>query len=970
MCKSENDVDNDKYRNRKKKNQNKKFENKNAGNTDFFFWSIVLLFVLFFLQPAFAKTNIALYKGMIVSDVKLKFPPDVKTEGMKALIKTKPGKPFNINDADNTIKLIYSTGQCANVELGATAITTGRVSLKYICRPVLTVSKIKFYGVKSVPPEAVKHSVYLEPNAVFYTGLLNIIKDRIIKFYNNNGFMTVHVKVSFTKTSYSTVRLQVAINEGYPAVIKTIDITGNHRISESILLNKLNIKKGEIAVKSKIDRIIGLLNLYYHSLGYWQAYIRKPEIIYSYNFREAIIKININAGPVYVFNFVGNKHISDDELLNIMGIKKSGGFLNFELYKTRIEMELKNRGYYFSKVEYSVVKKKRIHVVYRIHKGRKIYIAGIFFRGNKHIGLSALRAQMLTRPWRIYAYLYNYKYNGILAPSRFNSDIKAIIYLYKRNGFLNIKIKNVKIDFVDPRKEWINLIIFIDEGKQTTIRSISISGVSESMNSEVMNMVGRIKLNGPFNIWKIQAVKRDIEQLYFSRGYINAGVNYNYNLQGEQADILFKIKEGKRIRIGRIIVAGNTKTADWVIKKNLDFKTGMYFIPDNIIRSRINLLKTGYFENVNIKPITNTKYKNTVNVIVIVKERKTRGIAVSAGYGTVDGYRGAIDLYDNNIMGTARSLNFHLGGAVQPIVYTAKSIFNSNNYATNLRNIELGYKDNYLFDGNVTGRINLIDSYVRNLWVGYALKSYSAVAGIDKNIGSALRLSLQYNFEIREPMDVQPDAVLSPADIQQRQLGIISPIIIIDMRNKPFNPTNGYFQILRVDWSKSWFFSQEEYLKIYTAATKYIPLTNGLTYVLSIRGGYAWPLGTTISLPIEKRFYLGGGSTIRGFVQNTVGPMGLNNRPVGGDIMINYQTEVRIKLIDGFDGVVFADGGNVWASAADFELKGMHDIRKTAGVGIRYLTPAGALNLDVGFKLNKRRNERLTAWHFYIGTIL
>ncbi|MCL5276400.1 MAG: outer membrane protein assembly factor BamA [Deltaproteobacteria bacterium] len=899
----------------------------------------------------------------------LDFPAGVKTGGIQQLIETRQGMSFDIDEADDTLRRIYSTNQCSNVGLDITA-AGGKLLLTYTCDPIVSVSGIEFHGANSLPVGALERAVSIQEGTPFYVSLLNVIKGRVIRFYNNDGYMKVGVKTSFTRTSYTAGRVIVSIEEGKPVLIKSIRFTGSPALGSTVLADKISIAPGQRLVKSGLDGVIDSLDAYYHSLGYWQAYIEKPAVTYTDDLEGASIDIRIDAGPLYSFEFKGARHISDAGLLDVIGINKGGGYLNFEIYRMRLEEYFKDRGYYFCTVSYSVVREKRIHVLFDINEGKKIYVAGIFFSGNAHIGTSELKAQMLTRPWRIYAYIYDYAYNGVLSPKRFENDIKAIIYLYKIHGFLNVKVREVKIDFADPRKEWINVTIVIDEGARTTVDDVRVDGVSEGMSGQVMGIVGRIRLNGPFNLWQVQDVKREIEQFYFSHGYINAEVSYDYTIQKDRADVSFSIQEGARIYIGKVIIAGNTKTATWVIEKNLDFRTGMYFVPDNIIHSRINLLKTGYFDSVDIKPMPDSRLKNTVDIDVIVKERKTMGISGSVGYGTVEGYRGAVDLYDNNILGTARSLNFHVGGAVQPAVYAFKKMFNVHNYLTTERDLELGYRENYLLNTGVTGSIDLIDSYVKNFWIGYGLRTESVVVGLNRNIGSVWKLSLQYDFEIREPMDVQPGAVLGPADVEQRQLGIVSPVVFFDERNDPFNPTNGFLQVLRVDWAKHWFISQEEYLKLYYAATKYVPVTSWATYVLSLRGGYAWPLGTTVDLPIEKRFDLGGGTTVRGFAEDSVGPMVARNVPIGGDIMLNYQTEFRLKLIDSFDGVIFTDGGNIWPSPAAFELKGMHDIRKTAGVGIRYVTPAGALNLDVGFKLDRRPGEDPTAWNFYIGTVL
>ncbi len=931
----------------------------------------IILILISLSARAPADQFIGSYNGMMISNVELKLPPDVKIEGIKAFIKTKMGTPFNLNDADKTIKLIYSTSQCSDVEMRINMTADNTVAVIYRCEPIVGVEKIEFKGVHAFNNAELEHAVYIQKGAVFYKGILDKLKERIKKFYYDNGYTRAEVTAKFKKTSYSGGNIVVNIDEGQPTIINKIEVFGNPLITKAALMDAMGIKKGETIVKNKIDSVPALLDSYYYSLGYWQVYISKPKIIYSENLDNAYISIYVDTGKKFLFEFNGNKNISNNELLDVMGIKKSAGFLNFELYKTKIEIAYKDRGFFYAKVDYHIIRKKDIHVIYNIHEGKKIYIAGIFFHGNKHESSSALKAQMLTSPWRLYAYIYDYQYNGILSPQRFEEDLKAIIYLYKMDGFLDVNIKDIKIDFVDKRKEWVNVNIFIDEGKQTLVKSIRMSGLSEAMNAAVLNILKKIKPNSAFDMWELQNVKRAIERLYFSKGYINASVDYNYLINKHLADISFTIKEGKRIHIGRIIIVGNRQTATWVIMENLVLKSGSYFIPDEVVQSRINLLRTGYFDRVEIKPLSGESGSgNTVDIEVILKERKQHGIEFSAGYSTAVGYRGTADIYDNNIMGTARSIDLHVGGGVQPKIYSFKPMFNHSNYITNQRDLELGYKENYLFRTHLTGRVNLIDSYIRNLWVGYSLKTLGAIVGVDKNIDSRIKLSLQYEFELREPLNVNPAAVLTPADVQMTQLGIISPLIFIDERNNPFNPTNGFLEIFRLDWAKNWFYSQEEYLKLYSATTKYIPLSKDLVWVISLRGGYAWPLGTTLDLPIEKRFYLGGGSTLRGFTEDSVGPLGPGNVPLGGDIMLNYQTELRIKMIWNFDGVIFTDGGNVWSSRSTFVLKGMHDIRKTAGVGLRYVTPAGALNIDIGFKLDRRTGEALTAWDFYIGTIL
>ena len=125
-------------------------------------------------------------------------------------------------------------------------------------------------------------------------------------------------------------------------------------------------------------------------------------------------------------------------------------------------------------------------------------------------------------------------------------------------------------------------------------------------------------------------------------------------------------------------------------------------------------------------------------------------------------------------------------------------------------------------------------------------------------------------------------------------------------------------------------------------------------------------LGGTREVPIQERFCLGGRSTVRGFKEGSLGAKGADGTPTGGDMMVNLNTELRVPLRSGVIGAVFVDAGSVWFSRAP--VNGF-DLRKSSGLGLRYLTPVGPVVLDYAWKLDRREGETAAEWHFTIGAV-
>jgi outer membrane protein insertion porin family len=197
-----------------------------------------------------------------------------------------------------------------------------------------------------------------------------------------------------------------------------------------------------------------------------------------------------------------------------------------------------------------------------------------------------------------------------------------------------------------------------------------------------------------------------------------------------------------------------------------------------------------------------------------------------------------------------------------------------------------------------------------------------------------------------------------------------------DTRDSYLDATKGSFISLGNEIAPSWLGSDFGFVRwfgqysTYFALKKPPPVPYGeeprrsrLVYATSIRIGLQRGLSDE-GIVLTDRFFAGGGTTIRGFEQDSVGPRTPSGKPVGGNAMLVLNNELRFPLVWFFDGVAFSDIGNVYPNVAQFSLT---DVRKSAGFGLRIRNPFVVLRFDYGIKLDRRPGESFGAFFFSIG---
>jgi outer membrane protein insertion porin family len=191
-------------------------------------------------------------------------------------------------------------------------------------------------------------------------------------------------------------------------------------------------------------------------------------------------------------------------------------------------------------------------------------------------------------------------------------------------------------------------------------------------------------------------------------------------------------------------------------------------------------------------------------------------------------------------------------------------------------------------------------------------------------------------------------------------------LVVLDFRDDPFNPKRGIYASGVGELASGLFGSQVDYWSLTGQMSHYLPVVRRNSLALSARAGVVLPYGTTSEVPIQKRFFAGGRTTVRGFKQDTLGPIGADGAPIGGNFQLILNAEMRVPLQYGFLAAAFVDAGSVWLWKQP--QYGFY-LQETAGLSLRYITPVGPISVDYGWKLNPLPGQSAGAASLSIGMV-
>jgi outer membrane protein insertion porin family len=749
--------------------------------------------------------------------------------------------------------------------------------------------------------------------------------------------LVVAILVAVTGPPAAPVRAEEAPPEsGAPSLpIAVLRVLGNERAEESLVLQGFGLKPGD---KYQVDRVrAGIRNLYRQGL------FRDVRVEADRGPDGLVLTLRVEENPSLLrVRYEGADKLDEDDFREVVQLAPGQTVAPRAVDQARRDILTlyRDKGYLLAEVEPELKGDRRADLVFRIREGKKVQVEKIRFRGNDHVAEDALRDAMETKEdrwWR----------GGDFKKDVFEEDKKRIVSRLGQEGYVDARVKGVGQTLSDDKSRMF-LEIEVEEGPRYTVGRIGLDHGAILPDARVRAGV-RLQEGEAFDTVAFEESVTNLYSLFQEEGYIYADVDPRRTPRDANViDLDFVVTERDPARIRRILVTGNSRTRDDVIRREMRIAPGDIFKRSSVLRSQREVFQLGFFNDVKLDSRTADRETGAIDLVVDVEERQTGTASVGAGVNSEAGLTGFLQLSQNNFLGKGQ-------------VVAARGEFGK------FREYELSFTEPWLFGTPTSAGADLFDT--RRRYTEYTEKR----RGGDLRLGRPFpwldytRISARYSLA-RYEVEAQPGY---EDEIGDPQTSTISSVTLTFLRNSvdsPFFPTRGWSSRLTNEFGGGILGGDETYHFVTFENRAYFRTVGRFVLSLSGEAGFLNGLKGSEDVPFWKRFRLGGISqyALRGYNDYDVVP-DPDAPSTGGRSMLIMTTELRYPVVNAVQALGFLDVGNTWRSPDETDLS---DMRRGAGLGVRIDVPmVGQLGFDYGYGFDRTEAEGGPGWefHFQIG---
>jgi outer membrane protein insertion porin family len=726
--------------------------------------------------------------------------------------------------------------------------------------------------------------------------------------------------------------------------------------------------------------------------------------------------------------FEGNKKVKDEQLSAEIQ-SKPRGTLSRPMVQSdaqRIAEVYRRSGRYDVRVNPEIIEQpnNRVDLIFTITEGSKTGVKSVDFIGNIAVSSYRLRDIIKTRESNILSFLGG---GDTYDPDRVEADRDLIRRYYLKRGFADVQVVAALTEY-DPQKGGFLVTFKIEEGQPYRVGSVEFQSSIPTLDGNSLRSFSRVSVGSVYNA---EALEKSVEEMQIEasrRGYAFAAVRPrgDRNFEAHTVSIVFAIDEGARTYIERINIRGNTRTRDYVIRREFDVSEGDAYNRALVDRSERRLKNLDFFKSVKIstEPGSST---DRVILVVDLEEKSTGDFSVSGGYSTSDGALAEVSISERNFLGRGMF---------------AKASVQYGQYA---RGGSLSFVEPYLFDYRVAGGLDLFyREQLANNYVSYTTKTM----GFSPRLGFGLRedLSLQLRYSLYQTSVSLPPALNNcnnilgpsffptPAYINQ-VLGGVDPTgnlasvgipgclgdgesslpvrkelasgstltsligytLNFNTLDNNKNPTDGLLLDFRQDFAGIG--GDVTYLKSAFDGKYYTPLVSDIVGLIHLQAGALTKIGNN-DIRMLDHFQMGP-NLVRGFAPNGIGPRDLTffqyagfGDALGGTKYWGASAELQMPFWFlpkevGLKGAVYADAGSLFdyqgptSNVLTGEINGLVNgkpcncamvydnsniVRSSVGVGLIWASPFGPLRFDYAIPITKGVYDRVQQFKFGGGT--
>ncbi|MCG6925887.1 MAG: BamA/TamA family outer membrane protein [Acidobacteria bacterium] len=844
-----------------------------------------------------------------------------------------PGSPLDPEAVRRTIELMYATGEFEDVRVrierkgGEDEVT---VAIRPIPAPLLVAVRVE--GDQALSPGAVRKITRLREGEPLWARRLDRAGRDVALALAARGYLEAFVESPEAVRVPGGADAVFRIRAGPRARVGSVSISGVEGLAGPSLDDLVRPKQGGVYRREEADEAAEAMRRRLARAGYWQA---TAEVWEKYVPAAArmILVFEVTPGPrmhveIRGATIPGGLRGDVQDLLREGGTDRD----DLEAGAERIESHLRRLGHREARVRASVEPRPdgESVVVFEAVPGPRAVAASVEIRGAD----AELLEDLSTRPGKP------------IEEAALTADQSLLTRRLQDQGHFEA---SVEVDA--PEEGGSQPVVFLARpGPEALVVAVEVDGppLPPSGDEEGSQELA-VRVGLPYRVQDVAASREVLLSAWRRAGYLEARLEPSIELSADRTavSVRFAVDPGARTLVENVVLAGLHHTREATVAREIVLRPGEPFSFERVLESQRRLLSLGIFERVTISELDPDR-KRRRDVVVTVEEALRTTVAWGVGYSEQDLLRGSVELTRRNLSGLGRTASVFVRGS-----------FRGSRFLLNLREPWL------------LGRH--LDSFLTAFWEEEDRKTFDynrkgGVAQVGQSVDSRTTLLYRYLYQDTSVFNVEvPDEEI---DRQFRTYTVSGPAVsfVWDGRDDPLEPRRGTFLSSSLALSLD-ALGGASYFKTFVQAADIRRVRVDLAFVASLRLGLAATYGNAAPLlPLPERFFAGGAYGPRGWPVDEVGPKVVGPEgdvfPTGGNALVLGGAELRYDVTRSFQVATFFDIGNVYPEVADVSIP---DLRKSVGLGVRYLTPIGPIRFDYGHKIHRLPGESAGRLHLTIG---
>jgi outer membrane protein assembly complex protein YaeT len=946
---------------------------------------------------------LAKYQGEMVTDIEFRGIAGTDPAMLRSLLAQKIHEPLEREKLRASLQALYATGRFASLQVEVEPGPEKSLTLVFVATENYFNGALSVDGTpkKGDPkPHQLIASSQLDLGDVFAEEKVTRSAERMKKVLADHGYYQASVTYTLEpNAATSQMAIHFHVNPGALAHVGDVTIEGDTGIPAQQVRSLTKLKSGDKVKAEHVTRALERLRAHYQKNAHLEAQVSLTDRRYHADSNRLDYIFQVDQGPTIAISTEGEK-ISKGQMKKLVPVYQENSVDDDLLAEGRRNLRdyLQTKGYFDATVEVdrqSTPKQNHVNIVYKIDPGVRHKLVSVKVEGNEYFKTEVIRERMAVEPSSL---LLPY---GRFNQRLLNDDTNSIKYLYQANGFLQVKVTSDLEDNYQGKKNEMQVVMKIDQGPQTLVNTVTLTGAG-SFTLDQLNPLLSSAPRQPFSEASMASDRDALTYFYYDHGFPDVQFESSATpVPGEpqRMDVVYKITEGQRVFVDRVIVTGLDFTRPYVVNRQMRIHDDDPLSQSRMVDSQRRLYSLGLFNEVDMAVQNPEGQEPSKDVLFNLQEAKRWTFRYGGGIEFATGNlptttnpqgktgvspNGVLEITRLNMFGRDQTLTFRarVGWLTRRglVSYEAPRLFRRENW----RFIVSGFYDN-------TADVNTFASETLE---------GSLQAEQKYNRFTTLLYGLTFQRVQVDPNSLVIDPTLIALYSKPVFIAMPTFTMVRDRRDNPIDPHKGSYNALNLGLATSALGSQTNFGRVLLDNSTYYPFKKNWVFARRTQIGIEKPYGTNdfinlnnlpsnnlpveaTQIPLPELFFAGGSNSLRSFSINQAGPRDpLTGYPIGGQGLFVNNLEIRTPPVplpyvgDNLGFVFFHDMGNVF-DTANHIISGMLRIHQPSiadcappnskvpcnfsydsqavGMGLRYKTPVGPVRFDLGYTFNPTR---------------